>query len=93
MERLNNAATRAINALPAEEADAFDALTAEDEHLRSYLDQFWQVADELVEGLPNVSPAPSPVIWERIAQEVGFEENSMQPADDSVTGFRPSLAR
>ena len=83
MERLNNAATRAINALPAEEADAFDALAAEDEHLRSYLDQFWQVADELVEGLPNVSPAPSPVIWERIAQEVGFEENSAQPTDDS----------
>jgi hypothetical protein len=75
MERLNNAATRAINALPAEEAEAFDSLASEDPYLSGHLDQFRHVADRLVEGLPAVSPAPSPVIWERIAHEVGFDRD------------------
>lgn len=76
MERLNNAATRAINGLPAKEAEAFDALVASDEYLAAHMDQFLRVADELVEGLPNVAPAPSPLVWERIAREVGFEQES-----------------
>jgi hypothetical protein len=76
MERLNNAATRAINGLTAEEAEAFDAFAAEDEYLSAHLDQFRHVANELMDGLPAVSPAPSPIIWERIANEVGFDQSA-----------------
>ena len=89
MERLNNAATRAINGLTAEEAAAFDAIAADDPYLTAHLDQFRHVADELIEGLPNVSPAPSPVIWERIAREVGFDEDISQPvAETNVIPMR-----
>ena len=89
MERLNNAATRAINGLTAEEAEAFDALAADDRYLTAHLDQFRHGADELVDGLPRVSPAPSPVIWERIAREVGFVEEISQPvADTNVVPMR-----
>ena len=83
MERLNNAATRAINGLPAKEAEAFDALVASDEYLAAHMDQFRRVADELVEGLPSVSPAPSPLVWERIAHEVGFDQDDAVIVDDS----------
>ena len=83
MERLNNAATRAINGLPTKEAEAFDALVASDEYLAAHMDQFRRVADELVEGLPKVSPAPSPLIWERIAHEVGFDRDDEPVLEES----------
>ena len=83
MERLNNAATRAINGLPTKEAEAFDALVASDEYLAAHMDQFRRVADELVEGLPNVSPAPSPLIWERIEHEVGFARDGQPVLEES----------
>ena len=83
MENLNTAATRAINGLPADEAEAFDALIARDEYLSAHLDQFRHVADELAEGLPTVSPAPSPVIWERIAHELRFGQETAPERDQS----------
>lgn len=75
MENLNNAATRAINALPADETEAFDAVAIDDRYLTAHLYQFRHVADGLIEGLPSVSSAPSPIIWERIAREVGFDDH------------------
>jgi hypothetical protein len=85
MERLNNAATRAINGLPAAEAEAFDYLVADDGFLKSHFDQFQRVADELVEGLPAVAPAPSPDIWARIAHEVGFIDEPSATLDSPHT--------
>ena len=91
MERLNNAATRAINGLPADEADAFDALIADDGFLSAHLDEFRQVADQLVEGLPTVAPAPSPVIWDRIAHEVGFDQEVEFDQEDDQPVEQPNV--
>ena len=56
MERLNTAATRALNALPPGESDAFDAMAAEDEYLSEHVASFRRVAAELAEGFPETKP-------------------------------------
>ena len=82
MERINTAAARAINALPAEEAAQFDEVLSEDSYLRAHTDSFRRVSVELVDALPEIVPAASPVIWERIVDETGighaFAENQPQ---------------
>ena len=73
MERINAAATRALNALPPEEASAFDEMAAKDEYLSEHVESFRRVASELVDGFPEIVPAATPEIWERIAAATGID--------------------
>jgi len=66
------AAARAINALPPEEAAEFDEMVEGDIYLLAHVDSFRRVAAELTEGLPEIVPVASPVIWERIVKETGI---------------------
>ena len=89
MERINNAATRVLNALPSDEADAFDKLIAEDQYLREHVDSFSRVAVELVDGLPEIVPAASPIIWQRIEEETGIgNDTTPAPSADNVVPIR-----
>lgn len=72
MERINTAAGRAINALPDAEADRFDVLIEHDAYLADHVESFRRVAVELADGLPEIVPAASPIIWERILDETGI---------------------
>jgi hypothetical protein len=72
MERINTAAARAINALPPEEAAEFDEMVEGDVYLLAHVDSFRRVAIELTDGLPEIVPVASPVIWERIVKETGI---------------------
>lgn len=72
MERINTAAAHAVNALTPEEAERFDAIVRGDRYLQDHFDSFRRVSVELVEGLPDIVPAASPDIWERIVSETGI---------------------
>jgi hypothetical protein len=89
MERINTAAARAINALPPAEAAEFDAMTEEDAYLSEHLESFRRVASELAEGLTEIVPVASPVIWDRIVQETGID----QAAHDSPAPVTPIKRR
>ena len=83
MERLNTAAACALNALPHDEERAFDALLASDQRLVGHLDSFRRVAVELAEGLPEIVPVASPVIWDRIVAETGIDRSdTVAPPED-----------
>ena len=73
MHRINDAAAHALNALTPGEAYVFDEAVATDEYLAEHLDSFRRVATELADGLPDIVPAASPEIWERIVAETGIE--------------------
>lgn len=89
MERINTAATHAINALPASEAEQFRDLAEDDEYLSHHIDSFRRVAAELADGLPDIVPVASPVIWDRIADETGIYQQTA--IDDVVPIKRRSL--
>ena len=72
MERMNNAAARALNALPSDEADLFDRTLENDAYLSDHVASFQRVAAELADGLPDIVPAASPEIWHRIVEETGI---------------------
>lgn len=68
--KLDEAATHAIHALPADEAESFERnLNSE---LRRELDSFGRVAAALTDGLPEIAPAPAPDLWDRISAETGI---------------------
>jgi anti-sigma-K factor RskA len=80
MERLNTAATRALNALPDDERSEFDDAIALDEYLLAHVESFRLVALELADGLPEIVPVASPIIWDRIVDETGID----QPTSEQV---------
>ena len=72
MERLDNAATYALNALPPDEAAAFERSIGDDNYLAEDVRSLRRVAADLTNGLPDVVPAASPELWERISREAGI---------------------
>lgn len=89
MERINTAAARALNALPAEEAAQFDAAAETDRYLSDHLDSFRRVATQLTSGLPEIVPVASPEIWERIVTETGIgTEDKPNNRDETVVPIR-----
>jgi hypothetical protein len=67
---LDDVATHAINALPREEADELEASL--DDRMAAQLASYERVAIALTEGLPDIVPAASPDLWDRISEEVGI---------------------
>lgn len=84
MESLDNAAAHALNSLPADEAELFDHTVAEDQYLAKELESFRRVASELIHGLPDIVPAASPELWDRIGREAGIIPD-LKPADNAPT--------
>lgn len=82
MERLDNAAAHALHSLPEDEAAAFERSIADNEHLQDDLESFRRVASELIHGLPDIVPAASPELWDRIGREAGITPS--QPTPDST---------
>ena len=72
MEPMNTAAARALNALPRDETEHFDAMIEQHAYLADHVDSFRRVAVELADGLPEIVPAASPEIWNRIVDETGI---------------------
>lgn len=91
MERLNTAAAYALNALPEDERGAFDKVLAEDKYLTAHVESFRRVAAELIEGLPEIVPVPSPSIWSRIVEETGIDRPATEPPP--VLQLRPRRHR
>ena len=87
MERLNEAAAHAINSLPENEAEQFERSINSDRYLRDEFDSFRRVAADLANGLPDIVPAASPELWERISQETGITPRQETVAP--VTELRP----
>jgi Anti-sigma-K factor rskA, C-terminal len=85
---LDEAAAHALNALPADEADELERL--QDDELADELASFRRVAVALTDGLPDIVPAASPELWDRISAEAGIT-----PPPPPVAGarriLRPSL--
>jgi hypothetical protein len=80
MERFNNAAARAVNALSRDEADQFDAIVEDDPFLQRHFDTYRAVAAELTEGFSEIVPAASTDIWERIVEETGIGGHPEAPS-------------
>ena len=69
---LDDAATHAINALTSEEAAQFEGII--DESLADEVASFRRVAVALTDGLPDIVPAASPELWDRISEKAGITE-------------------
>ena len=93
MEQINTAATRALNALPSEEVESFDALVDNDEYLADHVDTYRRVAAALADGLPEIVPAASPDIWDRIAAETGIYEPTTSAEPDPRDNVIPLRRR
>lgn len=85
MERLNTAATRALDALPDDEQSEFDDAIALDEYLLAHVESFRRVALELADGLPEIAPVASPIIWDRIVDETGIDQPTSGQAPIAVS--------
>lgn len=88
MERLDNAAAHALHSLPPDEAATFERSIADDEYLLEDLESFRRVASELIHGLPDIVPAASPELWDRIGREAGIitsQETPQSVPPDSTT--------
>lgn len=77
---LDNAATFALNAMPEEEALAFEQEL--DSTLADEVASFERVAVALTNGLPDIAPAAPPALWDRIATEAGISE---EPESEQAT--------
>lgn len=85
-DNLDDAATHALNALTAEEAAEFESII--DESLADEVASFRRVAVALTQGLPDIVPAASPELWDRISEKAGIT----QPAvPEHVSRFRPGF--
>ncbi len=85
----DDAATYALNALPADEAAQFEQII--DASLADEVASYRQVAVALTNGLPDIVPAASPELWDRISEEAGITEPA--PADNvsPIRRFRPGF--
>jgi anti-sigma-K factor RskA len=81
----DDAAVYAINGLPPDEAYSLDKSL--DPHLREEIDSFRRVAVALTDGLPDIVPAASPELWNRISEQAGITSPPPPPHTSSV---RPS---
>ena len=88
LRSLDDAATHALNALPADEAEAFEAHI--DAGLSDELASFRKVAVVLTDGLPDIVPAASPELWDRISEQAGITSPPPPPAA-SARRFRPGF--
>lgn len=88
MKRLDTAAAYALNALPPDEAAAFERSIADDKYLTEDLASFRRVATELSKGLPDIVPAASPELWDRISREAGINPASEPELESPVPVHR-----
>ena len=88
--KLDDAATYALNAMPGDEADNFlRHLTGE---LEDEVQSFRRVSVALTEGLPDIVPAASPELWEKISVEAGIVTNTpIERNKKRPRSFRPGL--
>lgn len=86
---LDNAAAHALHALPKDEAHAFEQRL--DAELTEELDSFSRVTLALIEGLPDIVPAASPELWDRISQECGIADSRAAVQQIENRRFRSSF--
>ena len=79
---LDDAAAYALDALPIDEAAAFEDNL--DHELADELASFRRVAEALTDGLPDIVPAASPELWDRISEQAGI--TSPPPPPQSAAG-------
>jgi len=89
MERLNTAATYAINALPDADRYQFEDALGEDDRLTDHVESFRRVAVVLADGLPDIVPAASPAIWDRIVAQTGIDQPAPAPSPSPEPLQRP----
>jgi anti-sigma-K factor RskA len=80
--KLDAAAAHAIHALPADEAARLERQM--DADLAGELATFRRVAIALIDGLPDIVPAASPELWDRISQRAGIS-SSVPPSPVAKT--------
>lgn len=88
-DSLDDAATHSLHALPNDEARDFDGLVASNLELEEDLDSFRRVAAHLIDGLPDIVPAASPALWDRISEGAGISEPTSAPAETRAIPIRP----
>jgi anti-sigma-K factor RskA len=86
---LDDAATYALNALPFDEARAFERRL--DPALADELASYRRVSLALTNGLPDIVPAASPELWDRISEKAGISESAVPDHSSRFRHFRPSF--
>ena len=86
---LDDAATYALNALPADEAEEFEQII--DASLADEVASYERVAVALSNGLPDIVPAASPELWDRISEEAGITEPATSDNVSRIRRFRPGF--
>lgn len=87
--KLDDAATHSLNALPADEAADFELSI--DKDLADELASYERVAVALTNGLPDIVPAASPELWDRISDAAGISEEAFPERVARDRRFRPGF--
>jgi hypothetical protein len=86
---LDEAATYSLNALPADEAVDFEKHV--DSTMADEIASFDRVAIALTDGLPDIVPAASPELWDRISEAAGIAEHELPERNSRNQRFRPGF--
>jgi len=86
---LDDAATYALNALPADEAERFEATNGQP--LADDVASFRRVAVALTDGLLDIVPAASPELWDRISAATDVTDPDAAQRTLQPRRFRPGF--